>query len=79
MPADILQTIMGLPNIVPGMNHEVDYEKWTHLDFMWGIDVDKLVYSYLMDNLNTCREQDCRTLREKDMITVNFAAIFFIE
>jgi len=65
MPADILQTIIGLPNIVPGMNHEVDYEKWTHLDFLWGIDADKLVYSYLMDNLNTCREKDCRTLREK--------------
>merc|ERR1719341_187728 len=65
MPSDILQTIVGLPNIVPGMNHEVDYEKWTHLDFLWGIDADKLVYSYLMENLNTCREQDCRTLREK--------------
>jgi len=62
MPSDILQTIVGLPNIVHGMNHEVDYDKWTHLDFLWGIDADKLVYSFLLDNLNTCREQDCRAM-----------------
>jgi len=60
MQDDIFQTIIGLPNIVGGMNHEVDYEKWTHLDFLWGIDADKLVYSFLLDNLNTCKEKDCR-------------------
>ena len=60
MPDDIFQTIVGFPNIVGGMNHEVDYEKWTHLDFLWGIDADKLVYSFLLDNLDTCRAKDCR-------------------
>merc|ERR1712215_430159 len=60
MPGDILQTIIGLPNIVPGMNHEVEFELWTHLDFLWGIDADKYVYSYMMSNLQTCRETDCR-------------------
>jgi len=68
MPEDILKTIIGLPNIVPGMNHEVEYEKWTHLDFMWGIDVDKYVYSYLLDNLNTCREHDCRSMKSKNNV-----------
>jgi len=60
MPGDILQTIMGLPNIVPGMVHEVEWELFTHLDFLWGIDADKYVYSYLLDNLQRCRETDCR-------------------
>merc|ERR1712098_1039047 len=46
MPGDILDTIVGLPNIVSGMNHRVEYEKFTHLDFLWGIDADKYVYSY---------------------------------
>ena len=57
---DILQTISNLPNIVPGMNHEVEFELFTHLDFLWGIDADKYVYSYMLDNLQTCRDRDCR-------------------
>jgi len=60
MPGDILQTIIHLPNIVPGMNHEVEFELFTHLDFLWGIDADKYVYSYMLDNLQTCRDRDCR-------------------
>merc|ERR1719369_452446 len=68
MPEDILQTIIGLPNIVPGMNHEVEYEQWTHLDFLWAIDADKFVYSFLLDNLNTCKEQDCRNMNNRNKI-----------
>jgi len=64
MPDDILHTIVGLPNIVPGMNHEVAFELFTHLDFLWGIDADTLVYSYMMDNLQTCRDRDCRMGKE---------------
>jgi len=63
MPGDILDTIMGLPNVVPGMNHEVEWEAFTHLDFLWGIDVDRYVYSYVLDNLKTCTETDCRNLK----------------
>ena len=67
---------MGLPNIVDGMNHnvssniegshdvkqsfQVEFELFTHLDFLWGIDADRYVYSYLLDNLKTCTETDCR-------------------
>jgi len=60
MPGDILHTISGLPNIVPGMNHEVEFELFTHLDFLWGIDADKLVYNKMLENLQTCTERDCR-------------------
>ena len=80
---DILDTIMGLPNIVRGMNHnvrlffkrsvcfeilginfQVEFELFTHLDFLWGIDADKYVYSYMLENLKTCTETDCRNGRK---------------
>jgi len=64
MPGDILDTIMGLPNIVSGMNHNVEWEKFTHLDFLWGIDADRYVYSYMLENLKTCTETDCRSLKK---------------
>ena len=52
---------MGLPCIITGMNHRVEFEKFTHLDFLWGVDADKYVYSYMLDNLRICSELDCRT------------------
>lgn len=64
MPGDILDTIMGLPNIVRGMNHNVEFELFTHLDFLWGIDADRYVYSYMLENLKTCTETDCRNGRK---------------
>jgi len=61
MPGDILHTITGLPNIVTGMNREVEFAAWTHLDFLWGKEVDKYVYNYLLADLAACRDQDCRS------------------
>jgi len=61
-PGDILNTIMGLPNIVPGMNLEIEFKEFTHLDFLWGIDADKYVYKPLLDNLQFCTDNDCRNL-----------------
>ena len=55
--------MMGLPNIVPGMNHEVEWAAFTHLDFLWGIDADSLVYSHVLDNLKTCTDTDCRNVK----------------
>ena len=68
----------GLPNVVPGMNHEVEWKAWSHLDFLWGIDADRFwwknqievlfflflrfVFSYLLNNLQFCKENDCRNL-----------------
>ena len=55
---DLLQDIQfllkGLPNIVPGMKHEVAFENWSHLDFLWGVDADQLVYKFVIDNIEKC-------------------------
>ena len=32
-------------------NYQVPYENWNHLDFIWGIDADTLVYTQLMANM----------------------------
>jgi len=61
-PGDVLRTIMGLPNVLPGMNHEIRFKTFSHLDFMWGIDADKYVYNQLLTNLQFCQEHDCRNL-----------------
>lgn len=61
-PQDILNTIMHLPNVLSGMNHEIALPTWNHLDFLWGIDADTLVYSYLLKNMETCRDKDCRAI-----------------
>merc|ERR1719228_1511090 len=61
-PGDLMQTMAGLQHIVPGMIHEVQYKQWSHLDFLWGIDADRLVFSKVVENLNFCRENDCRNL-----------------
>merc|ERR1712233_217779 len=45
-----------------GMNHEVEWKAWSHLDFLWGIDADRFVFSYMLENLQFCRENDCRNL-----------------
>ena len=61
--ADILQVVMGIPNIQPGMNHEVAWPGWNHLDFLWGVDADKYVYADFLKNAKTCQDQDCRNLK----------------
>jgi len=62
MPGDILDTLFGLPCIPRGMNHKVDFPAFTHLDFLWGVDADTLVYDLMLEDLRTCAETDCRTL-----------------
>merc|ERR1711872_1016863 len=61
---DILHTMTNLPNVVPGMNHHVEWPEWTHLDFLWGIDADKYVFKYVVENMARCREEDCRIARK---------------
>jgi len=45
---DILRLITKLPNIVNGFGYEVPYEKWNHLDFIYGIDANIYVYDELL-------------------------------
>jgi lysosomal acid lipase/cholesteryl ester hydrolase len=59
---DVLKTVAQLPNIVHGMLHMVEFEKWNHLDFLWAIDVDKYVYEDVLANMEKCQAQDCRNL-----------------
>ena len=47
-----------------GINFQVEFELFTHLDFLWGIDADRYVYSYMLENLKTCTETDCRNGRK---------------
>jgi len=62
MPEDIMTTIMGLQTVLPGMNHEIQYKKWTHTDFMWGVDADTYIYHKIIANIEFCRINDCRNL-----------------
>jgi len=57
---DVLRTIAELPHIVPGMLHMIEYPKWNHLDFLWGVDADRYVYQNVIKNMKTCQDTDCR-------------------
>jgi len=56
---DVEFLLNGLPNIVPGMRHEVEYDNWSHLDFLWGVDADKLVYKFVIQNIEKCLNNKC--------------------
>jgi len=56
---DIEFLLSGLPNILPGMKHEVDFENWSHLDFLWGVDADQLVYKFVIQNIEKCLQNLC--------------------
>jgi len=62
VPADIIHVIMELPNILTGMNHEVEFPTWNHLDFLWAMDVNKYVYDNLLVDLKFCTDNDCREM-----------------
>ena len=46
---DVLSAISRLPNIFD--NYEVPYENWNHLDYLFGIDADVLVYDQVLSNM----------------------------
>jgi len=47
-PADVMEIVSGLPNIMPGGVVKVDFPYWSHLDFLWAIDPTPLVYNQVM-------------------------------
>lgn len=53
-PEDTIQTTNELPFVVPGMIHQVEYEKWAHVDFVFGIDAKQYVYDDVIANLLHC-------------------------
>ena len=60
--SDVEKTTSELPFIVSSPNimiHEVDYENWNHMDFVWGMDAKEFVYKDLIQNLKWCESADC--------------------
>jgi len=52
-PTDVMELVSGLPNLLPGGIINVDFSKWTHLDFLWGMDAKPLVYDYVITMMNS--------------------------
>ena len=71
----------GLPNVVPGMNHEVEWKAWSHLDFLWGIDADRfwwknqikvLIFLFSDSSSVTC-STTCNSVRRMIVETCEFS------
>jgi lysosomal acid lipase/cholesteryl ester hydrolase len=50
-----MRLTQALPNLVA--DYLVPYETWNHLDYLWGIDANTLVYPTLMKNMEKFAEQ----------------------
>ena len=46
-PRDVASLASALPNVI----HSQEIPKWEHLDFIWGLDANRLVYKPLMKYL----------------------------
>jgi len=59
---DVEKTISELPYIPSYpriMIHEVEYQNWNHMDFVWGMDAKTFVYEDLIGNLKWCESAQC--------------------
>jgi len=50
---DVLKVTQALPNLIS--NYLVPYPEWNHLDYLWGIDANTLVYPEILKNMETYR------------------------
>jgi lysosomal acid lipase/cholesteryl ester hydrolase len=46
---DVARLRAKLPNLVS--DYLVPYKNWNHMDYLWAIDADRLVYSEVLKNL----------------------------
>ena len=46
---DVQKMISMLPNVFA--SYDVPYKKWNHMDYLWGIDADTLVYAEVLKNI----------------------------
>ncbi len=51
---DVLKLTEALPNLVA--NYLVPYANWNHLDYLWGIDADTLLYPEVLKNMEKFRK-----------------------
>merc|ERR1711962_33506 len=52
-PEDVIKLTSRLPNLYA--SYDVPFAKWNHLDHLWGIDADTLVYSEVLKNMEQVR------------------------
>ena len=50
---DVIRMTSELPNLIA--SYDVPFPKWNHLDYLWGIDADTLVYSEVLKNMELIR------------------------
>jgi len=53
-PVDVMRLSSQLPNLFA--SYEVPFAKWNHLDFLYGIDADVLVYQELLKDMEEIRK-----------------------
>ena len=53
---DVASLVAELPDEYIFDNYEVPFEQWKHLDFLYGIDADTLLYPQVLENM--ARAQD---------------------
>jgi len=52
-PEDVIKLTSRLPNLFK--SYDVPFPKWNHLDHLWGMDADTLVYSEVLKNMELVR------------------------
>jgi lysosomal acid lipase/cholesteryl ester hydrolase len=50
---DVLKLTTALPNLVS--NYLVPFAEWNHLDYLWAIDADTLLYPEVLKNMDKYR------------------------
>ena len=51
---DVLRLTSALPNLV--FSYEVPFPLWGHLDFLWAIDADTLLYPEVLKHMEESRK-----------------------
>ena len=60
---DVQKMISMLPNVFA--SYDVPYKKWNHMDYLWGIDADTLVYAEVLKNMELVRRNGTKSQMSK--------------
>ena len=52
---DVMRYVSSIPNQF--RVYEIPYPKWNHLDYMWGIDADKYVFSEILKDIEDFQQK----------------------